>query len=109
MEPTDLTIEILKDIRAQTQRTADGLEKTNLRLDGLRDEVDQMRSDLGDRLSRLEQRQTEDGIRLATEVVALGGTLREVRDLFLEDRALRRRVDDHERRLAAIERGGRGG
>jgi len=34
----------------------------------------------------------------------VGGTVREVRDLLREDRRLRDRVDDHERRLSAVER-----
>jgi hypothetical protein len=36
-------------------------------------------------------------VRLATEIVGVAGAVREVRDLLREDRALRGRVDDHER------------
>jgi hypothetical protein len=90
MEPTDLTIEILKGIR-------DEVHQTNERLDGLR-------TDLVDRVERVERRQTETEMRLASELVAVGGAVREVRDLLREDRALRERVDDHERRLSAVER-----
>jgi hypothetical protein len=86
MEPTDLTIEILKGIR-------DGVHQTNGRLD-----------DLVDRVERVERRQTETEKHLASELVAVGGAVREVRDLLREDHALRNRVDDHERRLTAVER-----
>jgi lipase chaperone LimK len=96
MEPTDLTIEILKGIREETHRT-------NEQLDELRTEVrvglGEVRSELGE----LRDRQTATEIRLATELVGVAGAVREVRDLLREDRALRGRVDDHERRISAIE------
>jgi len=79
MEPTDLTIQILTDIRDEGRKT-------------------------NDRLERLERRQTETEVRLSTELVGVAGAVREVRDLLREDRALRNRVDDHERRLSAVER-----
>jgi len=78
MDPTDLTIEVLKSIR-------DELRGTNVRLD------------------RVERRQADTEVRLATELVAVVGAVNEVRDLLREDRHLRDRVDDHERRLAAVE------
>ncbi len=65
---------------------------TNARLDGT-----------NGRLERLERRQTETEVRLATELVAVAGAVHEVRDLLREDRALRGKVDDHERRITAIE------
>jgi hypothetical protein len=42
-------------------------------------------------------------VRLATEIGGVAGAVREVRDLLREDRALRGRVDDHERRISVIE------
>jgi chromosome segregation ATPase len=86
MEPTDLTIEILKSIRDEVRSTNSRLDTTNSRLEGL------------------ERRVTETEVRLATELEAVAGAVRELRDSFREDRAVRDRVDDHERRLAAIER-----
>ena len=85
MEPTDLTIEILKSIRDETHKTNQQLEE--------------VRSELG----QLRDRQTATEIRLATELVAVAGAVREVRDLLREDRALEHRVDDHERRISAME------
>jgi hypothetical protein len=96
MVPTDLTVEILKGIR-------DGVQSTNERLDGLRDEVHALRADTNERLGRIERRQTETEGRPSTELVAVVGAVREVRDLLREDHALRDRVDDHERRIAAVE------
>jgi hypothetical protein len=96
MEPTDLTIEILKGIREENRRT-------NEQLDELRAEVrtglDEVRTGLGE----LRDQQTSTEVRLSTELIGVAGAVREVRDLLREDRALRSRVDDHERRLVAIE------
>jgi uncharacterized coiled-coil DUF342 family protein len=138
VEPTDLTIEILKGIRDEVRETnvridgvrdevretnarVDGLRdevrETNARVDGLRDEmretnarVDRLRDELtGDlrstnaHLARLEHRQVESEVRLATELVAVAGAVREVRDLLRDDLAVRHRIDDHERRLVALE------
>jgi len=111
MEPTDLTIEILRSIRDEAHQTNERLEltnqrldQTNKRIDRTNDRLDQLRTDVVDRIERVERRQTETEIRLASELVAVGGAVREVRDLLREDRTLRDRVDDHERRLSAVER-----
>ncbi len=45
--------------------------------------------------------QTE--IRLATELVGVANAVLQVRDLLREDRVARVRVEDHERRIAALE------
>ncbi len=78
MEPTDVTIEVLKGIR-------DEVRGTNARLD------------------RVERRQADTEVRLATELVAVVDAVHEVRDLLREDRQLRDRVANHERRLTAVE------
>jgi len=111
MEPTDLTIEILKGIREDTRKTSDGVRKTNERLDALRTELHvglgdlrtELHTGLGDLRTELVARQTETEVRLATEIVGVAGAVREVRDLLREDRKLRDRVDDHERRISAME------
>lgn len=97
MEPTDLTIEILKGIREEGR-------KTNERLDVTNDRLDELRTAMVDRIERVERCQTETEVRLATELIAVGSAVREVRDLLREDRVLRDRVDDHERRLVSVER-----
>jgi hypothetical protein len=85
MEPTDVTIEVLKGIR-------DELRGTNARLDTINAHLDTTNM----RLERVE-------CRLATELVAVVGAVHEVRDLLREDQQLRDRVADHERRLTAVE------
>jgi len=55
------------------------------------------------RLDRLDRRHVEAEVLLSTELLALTGTVREVRDLLRDDRGARDRVDDHERRIGVIE------
>ena len=85
MEPTDVTIEILKSIRDEIRVVA-----------GRTDEV-------VTEVRRLERRQVETEMRLATELVAVTGAVNGLREDLREDRALRAKVDDHERRIDAIE------
>jgi hypothetical protein len=101
MDPTDLTIEILKGIREATRKTHEEIRMTNERIDELRTEVRNEFAEVRVEIRELRDRQTGTEVRLATELVAVAG---EVRDLLREDRVLRDRVDDHERRLSEVER-----
>ena len=92
MEPTDSVIEILKGIRAEARAT-------NKRLDRLANRVDV----LSDTVEQIHERQVEAEIRVATALVDLAGTVNGLREDLREDRALRRKVDDHERRIGALE------
>jgi len=56
------------------------------------------------RLGALERRNTESELRLAAELVAAAKAVGEVRDLLRDNAVLSPRVDDHERRLSALER-----
>lgn len=104
MQPNDLTIAILRGIREDVQGLRDDVH-------GLRDEA-RLTNDrlgkLGDathaRLDRLERRQTETDGRLATELVPLASAVREIREAVQHDFTLRDRIEDHERRILAIER-----
>jgi len=85
MQPTDLTIEILKGIRDEVRTTNTNLEA--LRADtGAR--IEALRADTNARFDQLERRQVETEVRLSTELVAVVGAVREVRDLLREDRGL---------------------
>jgi hypothetical protein len=74
-----LTLEVLKDIR-------DEVRKTN------------------ERLERLEQRQTDTEVRLSTELVALASAVHEVGDMLRTNLSVRTKVEEHEARIAALER-----
>lgn len=77
---------VLREIR-------DELKGTNERLDRVEQGV-----------GALERRQTESEVRLASELVSVGKTIGEVRDLLRDRLDVRDRVDDHEHRIAALER-----
>jgi hypothetical protein len=97
---SDITVEILKQIR-------DGVHATNVRLDGVTERLDGVTERLDgvtERLERVEKRQTETEIRLATELVAVASAVGSLRDAILEDRQLRGQVADHESRLRHLER-----
>ena len=109
MEPTNLTIEILKEIREELRSTKNEL----------REEIRSTRVELSDRIERLETRQTQSELRLATELVAVASAVglvtAELRGLRADRRhdrelllgttgALRAQVDEHEKRLGALEK-----
>ena len=99
MQPTDLTIAILKGIREDIQGVRDEVQGVRDEVRGVRDEVRITNT----RIDHLDRRQVEAELRVATELLALSSTVREVRDLLREDRGVHDRVDDHERRIGIIE------
>jgi chromosome segregation ATPase len=109
---TDLAVEILKQIRDEVKQTNERLDATRTELSGrldatrtdLSSRLDATRTELSGRLERLERRQTETEVRLATELVAVATAVRDLRDVLLEDRKLRETVASHETRIAALER-----
>lgn len=94
---SDITVEILKQIRDEVRQTNGRLDQTNASLDHLRTEM-------GERFERAEKRQTDTEVRLATEIVAVVGAVNLAREAIIEDRQLRRQVADHEARLDSLER-----
>jgi uncharacterized protein Yka (UPF0111/DUF47 family) len=97
MEPTDITIEILRGIRQ-------GVEDTNARIDETNKRVDAFRSELKDEISQLSRRVVESEVRTATAITDLHGTLREVRDMLREDLSLRPRLERCENDIDEIRR-----
>jgi hypothetical protein len=103
-------VEVLKEIRDEARKTNVRLDQTVERLDVTVDRLDQTVERLDqtvDRLGRVEKRQVEMEIRLATELPSVVGAIHELRDVMLEDRTLRSDVADHEMRIRRLE--GRGG
>ncbi len=90
MAMSDLTVEILKQIR-------DEIRTTNER-------IDVTRIELSSRLDRLERRQTETEVRLGSELVATVGAINGLRDVVVQAIAEGRQVMDHERRIVALEK-----
>ena len=92
---TQVLIEIrdeMRLVRDEVRQNREEVSKTNERLDGT-----------NSRLDRLERRQVETEVRISTELVAVAGAVREMKDAFLEDRRLTAQVSDHERRILTLE------
>ena len=98
MEPTDITVHILREILAEIRGTNTRVDGLTQRVDGLNDRVD----GLNDRVDRLERRMTESDMRVATGLLNVTAAVNEVRDL-LEDRLnLKDRVEQCERDIGAL-------
>jgi hypothetical protein len=89
----DVTLKIREQIRDEIRGTNQRVDQLAVSLDATNDEVD-----------LLARRQTETEVRLATEIVALAGVVREVEDVLAKRLDDRDRVDDHEQRIQALER-----
>ncbi len=89
---SDLSTKLLESIRDELTNIGRRVVETNERLDVT-----------NARLDRLERRQTETEIRLATELTAVVGAIGDLKNAILEDRQLRATVLDHEARLRALE------
>ena len=101
MEPSDLSLEILKtlrdELRGHIAHTEERFDRTDSRLDSVRDEL----------LRRI----VESEVRTATAITDLAGVVRELTSTFRSQAELRPRVerceheiDELQRRLAATGR-----
>lgn len=108
MEPTDLTIELLKGIRDEGRKTNERIDGTNARLDALSEtlsgrvdslteRVDQMREELSRRI-------VESEIRTATAIADLAGNVRELTSFLKQTNDLRPRVEQCEDDIKTIKR-----
>jgi hypothetical protein len=100
MEPTDITIEILKDIRTEIRANGARIDQTNERLDQTIDRLDQT----NDRLDALHQRVVESEIRMVTALTDVAGTVNAVADMFRGSHDLRPRVENCEREILDLKR-----
>jgi predicted nucleic acid-binding Zn-ribbon protein len=96
MESTDLTVQILIEIRDQIAQTNHRLDTTNQRLDESRDYLGRRIDDLGRRIDQTNRQLVVTETRLATEISALRGTLHEDQP---GPRGLRERVERCERHI----------
>jgi uncharacterized protein Yka (UPF0111/DUF47 family) len=104
MEPSDLTIEVLKSIR-------DEVRATNERMDGLRDDVhatngriDALRADTQQGFSEVSRRIVESDVRTATAITDLAGTVRDMTAVLRAQHDLRPRLEQCERDIDALKR-----
>ena len=106
MEPTDLTIEILKGIRDEIRMTRTELSE---RIDGMRDElsgrIDEVSGridEVSGRIDLLSDRVVASEIRTATATTDLAGTVREMTSVLRAQHDLRPRVERCERDIADL-------
>ena len=94
MEPTDITIEILKDIRSEIRETRQDLSQ---RIDQTNERVDTMREELSRRI-------VESEIRTSTAITDLAGTVHELTDVLRASNDLRPRVERCELDIVELKR-----
>jgi hypothetical protein len=82
MEPSDLTIQVLREIRDEIRQTNEKIDRMN---------------------GRLEEPQAPSEILFSTALDAVTKARESVRQLLAERLDLRDRVDEHDRRISALE------
>ena len=101
MEPTDITIEILKDIRDGVRQVSEHLggriDATNERIDKTNDRLDAMREELSRRI-------VESEIRTSTAITTLAGTVQDMTEVLRASHDLRPRVERCEKDIAELRR-----
>jgi len=95
MEPTDLTVKILQEIR-------DAVQQTNARIDQTNERLDQTATRLEKKIDVLADRIVESEIRTATAITALSGTLDDVKQLLRERLDMRDRLEHCEHDIILI-------
>jgi len=88
MEPTDITVQILQDIRNGIQQTNERLSQTNERMD--------------ERFELLGRRLTESELRTATALTEVASTLGGIKRLLAERLDLSERVESCEKEIIRI-------
>jgi hypothetical protein len=101
LEPTDLTVEILKDIRTELRQVRTDLsariDVTNSRIDETNLRLNAMREELSNRI-------VESEVRTATAIADLAGTVREMTQVLRQAHDLRPRVERCESDIAELKR-----
>jgi uncharacterized protein Yka (UPF0111/DUF47 family) len=101
MQPSDVTIEILKGIRDEARATNARLDTTNARLDETNARLTAMREELSRRIVESEVRPSAAIAELAGTVREMTGVLRAAHDLRPRVERCERDIDDLKRRLSA--------
>ena len=95
MEPTDITIEILRGIR-------DEVKQTNTRIDLLHDEVKETNTRIDSMRDELSHRIVASEVRTATAIADLAYATREMTDVLRSQHDLRPRLDRCERDITEL-------
>ncbi len=95
MEPENLTLEVLKEIRDDGKRNGARIDETNARLNETNARLESLRDDLGRRI-------VESELRTATAITELSGSVRDLISVIKEDRDLRGRMERAEKDIASL-------
>jgi chromosome segregation ATPase len=100
VEPTELTVQILRAIRDEVRQTNARLDQTNARLDQTNARLDQTNASigqtnegLGSLREELARRIVESELRTATALTELAGSVREMTQVLRTSADLRPRVE----------------
>jgi hypothetical protein len=104
MEPSDLTIEILKDIRDEVKSVRDEVRQTNALLDHTNAMPDQTNERAETGLAEVSRRIVESEIRTSTAITELAGTVHEMTQVLRAQHDLGPRVERCEHDIAALQR-----
>jgi methyl-accepting chemotaxis protein len=102
MDTTDVTIEILREIRDAVRETNGRIDQTNGRIDETNARLDETNARLEEQTDRLDRRITESEIRTATAINGLKGAIDDVKQLLADRLDLRDRVDRVERDIEVM-------
>ena len=102
MEPTNVTVRILEQIRDSIGETNSRIDQTNSRIDQTNAKLDQKFDVLTERVDALTSRVVDGEIRMATAITSVAGTLGQMKAL-LEDRLdLKGRVERCEHDIVVL-------
>jgi len=106
MDPTDITIEILKGIRDEVKQTNTRLDsmrgELSGRIDSLHDEVKQTNTRIDSMRDELSHRIVASEVRTATAIADLAYATREMTDVLRSQHDLRPRLDRCEHDITAL-------
>jgi chromosome segregation ATPase len=106
MEPENLTLEVLKQIRDEGKRTGERIDQTNSRLDQTNSRINETNVRLESLRDDLGRRIVESELRTATAITDLSGSAgtrrAELITVIKEDRDLRGRMERAEKDIAAL-------
>jgi chromosome segregation ATPase len=104
MEPNDVTIHILREIRDEVHHTNERLDQTNERLDKLTGRVDETNGRIDTLREELSRRIVESEIRTSTAITELAGTVQEMTRVLRTTHDLRPRVERCEQDIVELRR-----
>jgi chromosome segregation ATPase len=108
MEPTSLTIEILKDIRDEVHGVRDEVRSVRQEMGARIDATNTRIDGTNERLEVLARRVVESEIRTSTAITDLAGNVRELTTVLRAQSDLRPRVERCEHEIEALKHGSSG-